>query len=155
MASSENSAIFICQTVYNFSLYHLTTEEEKALYFGLNEHIPTGLNHNKLFTEFEIFYQNILNGLKLHFFDLFILLKNIRSYIKDFYKTKNCIKKICKKSFEKKWYRILQTHRKAWCVPLIYEGEGGGLLGSPKIFWGGWRFFLILRSESPYRGLAK
>ena len=31
--------------------------------FDLDEHIPAGLNHNKLFTEFEIFYQNILNDL--------------------------------------------------------------------------------------------
>ena len=29
----------------------------------MDEHIPTGLNRNKLFTEFEIFYQNILNDL--------------------------------------------------------------------------------------------
>ena len=37
------------------------TEEEKALSFGLNEHISTGLNRDKLFAEFEIFYQNISN----------------------------------------------------------------------------------------------
>ena len=28
--------------------------------FGLDEHIPSVCNRNKLFTEFEIFYQNIL-----------------------------------------------------------------------------------------------
>ena len=60
-ASVENPAIFISQTVHNFSSYHLPTEEEEALSFGLGKHIPTGLNRNKLFTEFEIFYQNILN----------------------------------------------------------------------------------------------
>ena len=62
-ASVENSAIFTRQTVHNFSSYHLTMEEEKALSFGLDEQIPTGLNRNKLFTEFEIFNQSILNDL--------------------------------------------------------------------------------------------
>ena len=63
LASGENPAIYIPQTVHNFSSYHLTMEEEKALSFGLDEHIPTSLNRNKLFTEFEIFHQNILNDL--------------------------------------------------------------------------------------------
>ena len=38
-------------------------EDEKALSSSLYEHISIGLNPNKLFTEFEIFYQNILNDL--------------------------------------------------------------------------------------------
>ena len=38
-------------------------EEKKTLSFGLDEHITTGLNRNKLITEFEIFHQNILNDL--------------------------------------------------------------------------------------------
>ena len=56
LASGENSAIFIRQTFHNFSSYHLTMEEEKALSFDLDEHIPTGLNRNKLVTEFEMYY---------------------------------------------------------------------------------------------------
>ena len=63
LASDENPAIFICQTVHNFLSYHLTKEEEKALSFGFDKHIPTGLNRNKLFTGFKRFYQNILNDL--------------------------------------------------------------------------------------------
>ena len=51
LAFGENPAIFIRQKVHNFSWYHLTLEEEeKALSVGLDEHIPTGLNRNKLFT---------------------------------------------------------------------------------------------------------
>ena len=50
LAYGENPAIFIRQKVHNFSCYHLTMEEKRALSFGLNEHIPTGLNRNKLFT---------------------------------------------------------------------------------------------------------
>ena len=63
LASRKNSAIFICQTVLNFSSYHFTKEEEKALSFGLEERILRGLNRSKLFTEFEILYQNMLNDL--------------------------------------------------------------------------------------------
>ena len=48
LASGESPAIFIRQTVHNVSSYHLTTEEEKVLSFGLDEHILTGLNRNKL-----------------------------------------------------------------------------------------------------------
>ena len=58
----ENPAILIRQIVNNFSSYHLKTEEEKALSFRLDGHITTGLNRNKLVTEFEIFYQKILNN---------------------------------------------------------------------------------------------
>ena len=36
----------ICQRVHNFPSYHLTIKEEKPLSFGLNEHIPTGLNRS-------------------------------------------------------------------------------------------------------------
>ena len=60
LALGENPATFICQTVYNFSSYHPTTEDVKALIFGLDVNIPTGGNHNKLFTKFEKLYQNIL-----------------------------------------------------------------------------------------------
>ena len=63
LTSGQNPAIYIRQTVHNFSSFHLTTEEEKALSLCLNEHIPTSLNRNKLFIEFEIFYQNNLKDL--------------------------------------------------------------------------------------------
>ena len=79
LASGENPAIYIRQTVHNFTSYHLTTEEEKALSFALDEHIPISLNRNKLFTEFEIFYQNILNdlpNLPEHDTMAFILVRN-------------------------------------------------------------------------------
>ena len=36
LALGENPATFICQTVYNFSSYHPTTEDVKALTFGLD-----------------------------------------------------------------------------------------------------------------------
>ena len=39
-----------------FSLYKLTPEEEYALSFSLNDHIPTKQNCIKIKTEFESFY---------------------------------------------------------------------------------------------------
>ena len=52
LASGENPLIFIRQRVHNVLPDHLTTEEEKALSFGLDEYLLTGLNRNKLFTDF-------------------------------------------------------------------------------------------------------
>ena len=46
---------YICHTVHNFSSYQLSFNEEEALSFGLDEHIPSVCNRNKLFTEFEMF----------------------------------------------------------------------------------------------------
>ena len=50
---------YICHTVHNFSSYQLSSKQEKAKSFGLDEHIPRMCNKNKPFTEFEMFYQYI------------------------------------------------------------------------------------------------
>ena len=39
--------------VHNFSLYALTEKEMTALAYGLDQHIPTNINKNAIFTEFE------------------------------------------------------------------------------------------------------
>ena len=49
--------------MHNFSSYQLSSKEKEALSFGLDEHMPSVCNWNKLFTEFEIFYQNILKDI--------------------------------------------------------------------------------------------
>ena len=54
---------YICHTVHNFSSYELPSKEEEALSFGLDEHMPSVCNRSKLFTEFEMFYQNILKDI--------------------------------------------------------------------------------------------
>ena len=61
--NSDKTVQFIRHTVHNYSSYVLSKEEEKALSFGLDEHIPTACNRNKLFVEFETFYQNILKDI--------------------------------------------------------------------------------------------
>ena len=50
---------FIESTVHNFSLFLLTREEQVALAFGLEQHIPTSTNKNLIYTEFQHFYQNL------------------------------------------------------------------------------------------------
>ena len=49
--------------MHNLSPYQLSSKEEEELSFGLDEHIPSVCNRNKLFTEFEMFYQNILKDI--------------------------------------------------------------------------------------------
>ena len=46
----------ISNIIHNFSRYHLTPQEEYALSFSLDQHIPTKVNENKLKTEFESFF---------------------------------------------------------------------------------------------------
>ena len=54
---------YIRHTVHSFSSYQLSSKEEEALSFGLDEHILSACNRSKLFTEFEMFYQNILKDI--------------------------------------------------------------------------------------------
>ena len=46
----------ISNIVYDSSSYHLTPQEEFALSFSLNPHIPTKVNEDKIKTEFESFF---------------------------------------------------------------------------------------------------
>ena len=58
-------------TALKYSLLNFTSllkftsllEEETALSFGLDQHIPTSLNRNNLHTEFEYFYENVTNDI--------------------------------------------------------------------------------------------
>ena len=49
--------------MHNTSSYQLSSKEEEALSFGLDEHIPIVCNRNKLFTEIEMFYQHVLKDI--------------------------------------------------------------------------------------------
>ena len=94
---------YICHTVHNFSSYQLSFNEEEALSFGLDEYIPSVCNHNKLFTEFEMFYQNILKDISHLNNDVITRLKtklrhtcNKYSRIKVSYKYCNVINNLCR-----------------------------------------------------------
>ena len=54
---------YIRHTVHNFSSYQLLSKEEEALSFGLDVHTSSVCNWDKLFTEFKMFYQNILKDI--------------------------------------------------------------------------------------------
>ena len=49
----------ISNIIHNFSSYHLTPQEEYALSFSLDQHIPTKVNKNKIKTEFERFFHQV------------------------------------------------------------------------------------------------
>ena len=49
--------------IHNFSSYGLTEEEIQALSHGLDQHIPSNPDRYKINTDFEYFYQNILNDI--------------------------------------------------------------------------------------------
>ena len=49
--------------IHNFSSYDLTEEEIKALSNGLDQHIPSNPHRYKINTDFEYFYQNVLNDI--------------------------------------------------------------------------------------------
>ena len=49
--------------VHNFSSYTLTEEQMTALASGLDHHIPTNINKNAIFTEFEQFLQNLFRDI--------------------------------------------------------------------------------------------
>ena len=44
-------------TVYDFSLYILSHDEELAVMYGMDQHIPNHLRSNAIKTEFKLFYQ--------------------------------------------------------------------------------------------------
>ena len=49
--------------INDFSLYHLTEEEIQALSHSLDQHIPLNPDRYKINTDFEYFYQNVLNDI--------------------------------------------------------------------------------------------
>ena len=51
------------KVIHNFSSHDLTEEEIQALSHGLDKHIPSNPDRYKINTNFEYFYQNILNDI--------------------------------------------------------------------------------------------
>ena len=49
--------------VHTLSSHALTEEAMTALAYGLDHHIPTNINKNAIFTEFEQFFQNLLRDI--------------------------------------------------------------------------------------------
>ena len=88
----ESNTLFIRSTVDNYSSYNLSIEEDKALSFGLDQHIATTLNGKNLHMEFEYFYKNITNDiLHLSEDDVFKLKRNSVIHAKNVVTLKFCI----------------------------------------------------------------
>ena len=49
--------------IHNFSTYDLTKDEIQALSYGLDQHVPSNPERYKINTDYEYFYQNILNDI--------------------------------------------------------------------------------------------
>ena len=56
----EVTTRFTDKIIHNFSNYALSQEEKQALSYSLDKRIPVKLNENKIQTEFESFYCNIM-----------------------------------------------------------------------------------------------
>ena len=62
-SSNEKINNHINSTVHNFSSYQLSDDKLAAFSYVLYHHIPNKLNCNRIHTEFEQFYQNLVNGI--------------------------------------------------------------------------------------------
>ena len=57
--------LIVKNTVHNFSSYQLSNHELTALSCGLDHHIPSKVNGNRIYTEFEQFYQSLVKDIPL------------------------------------------------------------------------------------------
>ena len=114
----ESKNHHIKNTVQNFSLYKLLTEENTAL-------IPTRLNNNIIHTEFEQFYQGILNNIS-H------IPENYLSSLKT--KLRNTCKKYNKIRAPYKYKKIIDqlSRNKYLCILKQGKGRGAVLMGRAK-----------------------
>ena len=115
----ESNTLFIRSTVHNYSSYNLSTKEEKALSFGLDQHIPTALNYNSLHTEFEYFYQNITNDIS-HLSEV------------DVIKLKTKLRHTCEKYSDikvpHKYQRATDTLRRNNSIVVLKQDKGRGVV---------------------------
>ena len=104
----ESKIHYIKKTVHNFSSYQLSTDEYTALSYGLDHHIPTRLNNNRIHTEFEQFYQGILKVEQFYqgiLKDISHLLENYLSSLKT--KLRNACEKYSKIYVPYKYKKII------------------------------------------------
>ena len=60
----KRAAVYVPkEVVHNFSSYKISKEEHEALSYSLDYHIPSKVTRNSLNTEFEMFFQNLLNNI--------------------------------------------------------------------------------------------
>ena len=63
---NKRAAVYVPkEVVHTFSSYKLSKEEHEALSYSLDYHIPLKVTRNSLNTEFEMFFQNLLNDISV------------------------------------------------------------------------------------------
>ena len=95
-SSNEKFNNDIKSTVHSFSLFQFSDDELTALSYGLDHHIPNKLNCNRIHTESEQFYQNLLKDIShfwwqfnlVNFIVKFMYLTNINRLLTGSQKTK-------------------------------------------------------------------
>ena len=55
----KNNLVYLIHAICNMSSYHITHEEERALSYGLDHHIPSKADPNLIYTEYESYFQSI------------------------------------------------------------------------------------------------
>ena len=108
----------ISNIIHKFSSYHLTPQEEYALSFSLDQHIPTRVNENKIKTEFESF-----------FFQVQKYTSNLDQQIQDELKTK--IRRTCE-NYSKvkvlyKFQHVIDKLSKNKSIIIMRQDKGRGV----------------------------
>ena len=121
----ESKIHYIKKTVHNFSSYQLSTDEYTALSYGLDHHIPTRLNNNRIHTEFEQFYEGILK-------EISHLPENYLSSLKT--KLRNICQKYSKIHVPYKYKKIIDelSGNKDLCILKQDKGSGVMLMDKTK-----------------------
>ena len=103
----------------NFSLHILTEENLTALTYGLDHHIPTNINKNAIFTEFEQFFQNLLR-------DISHIPENELSRIKT--KLRNAREKYSNMKVPYKYRDIVSNISKRQDIVILKQDKGRGVV---------------------------
>ena len=104
--------------IHNFSSYTVTDKKMTALAYGL-DHIPTNINKNAIFTEFEQFFQKLLR-------DISHIPENELSRIKA--KLGNTSKKYCNVKVPCKCKDIVSKISKREDTVILKQDKGRGVV---------------------------
>ena len=112
--------------------------------FGLDEHIPSVCNRNKLFTEFEIFYQNILKDISHLNNDVMTSLKTKLRYTCD---------KYSRIKVPYKYHNVINNLRRKKQLLILKQDKGRGVVLPDKTRYGEKCFSII--STNKFKKLDK
>ena len=136
---SDTSNMKVNKHIYNFSSYVLSPEEITAPPVGLDQHIPYNIDNNSIKTEFELFYQNLLQH-NSH------LQEHTLSWIKA--KLRNTCEKYCNIKTPYKYEKVIQNLRENQSVIILKaDKESGVIIMNQNTYTD--KCFLILKSIYP------